>query len=85
MLQLNDYLCQCGTLFEELADPNTPQQVKCPDCGQLGIATKQLSAPRIDPLLGLDATGFPTMGDKWVRRKKQHQTREERRKREHGD
>ena len=85
MLLLNDYECSCGKIFEELADPSAPEKVKCPGCCQFGTATRLLCAPRIDPRLGVDAESFPSMGDKWVRRRQQHQKIEERRYREHGE
>lgn len=77
-----DYQCRGGHEFEEFVDRNAPEKVKCPVCGEL--SSRVLSAPRIDGSLGLDALSFPTMGDKWVRQRRQHQTIEERRKREHG-
>ncbi len=78
-----DYQCKAGHVFEEFVDRNAPEKVKCPVCGELNT-TRLISAPRIDGALGLDANSFPTMGAKWVRQRRQHQSMEERRKGEHG-
>ena len=82
---LFDHECpNCGTVFEALRQSATSTEaVECTDCGQTVFAKKLLSAPRMDPRLGVDSAGFPTMGEKWIRRRKQHQRIEERRKREH--
>lgn len=65
---LFDYECaDCSTVFEELVYLDSPDSVNCPRCD--GSSTKRLiSAPRIDPKLGVDAESFPTMGDKWARK-----------------
>lgn len=86
MRLLDDYECQgCLTVFEELADPTTPEKVKCPGCCQFGLAARLIGSPRLDPTLGIDAEGFPTLGKKWESRRRKHQQIEERRYREHGD
>ena len=83
---LFDHQCpNCGAVFEALRQSSDSQEkVECTVCHTTDFATKLLSAPRLDPKLGVDAIGFPTMGDKWTRRRQQHQRIEERRKREHG-
>lgn len=83
MLVLFDYACGCGQTFEELVDRDKRDSVHCPACGSL--AKRQLSAPRLDTSLGVDAASFPTLGDRWVRNRAQRQRIEEARKREHGD
>ena len=83
MLILHDYACTCGHQFEDLVDRDKRDSVNCPACGAL--AKRQLSCPRLDTRLGVDAASFPTLGDRWVRNRKQRQKIEEARKREHGD
>jgi putative FmdB family regulatory protein len=83
-LILFDFECDdCGKTFEELTDPSSPEPVKCLSCGQ--FRTRRLiSTPRFDPKMGIDSA-FSTMGDKWVKKRRQHQKIEEARHREHGD
>jgi putative FmdB family regulatory protein len=83
MLILHDYACECGHKFEDLVERDRRDSVTCPSCG--GPTKRQLSAPRLDTRLGVDAASFPTLGDRWVRNRKQRQRIEEARKREHGD
>lgn len=67
-LILNDYECQeCGHVFEELADRDA--RIPCPVCN--APSKRLIAAPRIDPRLGLDPEGFPTMADKWARVRRQ--------------
>lgn len=82
-LILFDYACGCGHQFEDLVQSDKRDSVNCPSCGAL--AKRQLSTPRLSTAMGVDAASFPTMGDKWIRQRKQHQRIEEARKREHGD
>lgn len=84
---LFDHECaHCGAVFEEFCKPDTaPLRVECPECHKIDFATRLIGAPRLDPKLGLDAGGFPTMGAKWERRRKSHQRIEEARHRKHGD
>ena len=85
-LVLFDHRCaECARIFEELVERSTPSVVTCPHCKYFGHAERLLSAPRLDTSLGVDASAFPTLGDKWVRNRKQHQRIQERRKLEHGD
>jgi putative FmdB family regulatory protein len=82
-LLLSDYECKgCGHEFEELADRDNPNSVKCPLCGQFN-PTRLITGTRIDPRLGLDPTGFPTMGDKWARTHRQAAQIERKRNRAH--
>jgi len=85
MLVLFDYQCRvCPNQFEELVERDKrDDSVNCPACGN--SATRLLSAPHLDTSLGIDAASFPTLGDRWVRNRKQRQRIEEARKREHGD
>lgn len=70
-LILFDYKCRdCDDVFEELVNRDNPGKVKCPNC-KTSNTDRQLCAPRLDPKLGLDAEGFPTMGDKWARIRRQ--------------
>lgn len=84
MLVLFDHECDhCGHVFEELVERDTPNPAQCPEC--TGYSTHRLLSPlRLDPSLGV-SRDFPTMADKWEKRRKQHQRIEERRNREHGD
>ena len=69
---LYDFECpseSCANKFEEFADWSNPVPVNCPLCGE--PSKRLISAPRIDPRLGLDPTGFPTMGDKWAKVRRQ--------------
>ena len=83
-LLLFDFECEgCGQVFEELADRDSPVPVKCLKCGHLKTR-RLISAPRIDPSLGLDAQSFPTMGAAWEKKRAQRKRIEERHYREHG-
>ena len=83
MMILFDWECAgCGATFEEFEHDG--KKPLCPVCFT-DSATKLIGAPRIDPRLGLDASGFPSMGAKWAKRRAQHQRTEERRHREHDD
>ena len=79
---LFDYLCPQEHVTEHLVDTNSPEPVLCPQCSQ--VSTRQLSAGRIDPKLGLDATAYPTMGDKWAKMRTQRQKIEAKKARDHG-
>ena len=71
----------CAAKFDDLVKP-TKQTAPCPQCG--GAGKRLISAPRIDPRLGVDAKAFPTMGDKWAKVRRQRKVIEEKRAREHG-
>ena len=65
---LFDYEClECSKIFEELIHMGNPEAVNCPQCSS-SSTKRMLSAPRIDPKLGLDPIGFPTMGDRWAKK-----------------
>lgn len=51
----------CGHEFEDLVQP-AQSTTWCPKCGW--AATKVVSAPRLDPRMGLDSA-FSTMSDRW--------------------
>lgn len=81
-LILFDFRCQqCSSVFDDLVKPDV-FEAPCPECG--GNGTRLVSKPRIDPRMGLDPDGFPTMGDKWAQVRAQRKKVEERREREHG-
>lgn len=83
-LLLSDYECtKCGHVFEELADRDAPETVKCEQCGQFSCK-RLITGTRIDPALGADLA-FPTMADAWARKHKQAAEIERKRKREHGE
>ncbi len=70
---LYDFECSaaaCAHVFEEFADWKTPTPVKCPLCGEL-TEKRLIGGARIDPKLGLDREGFPTMADKWEKTRRQ--------------
>jgi putative FmdB family regulatory protein len=76
---LFDYECKsCAQVFEELVDRDSPEPVKCPSCGQFDT-TRLITGTTIDPNLGLDAESFPTMGDKWAKKREQRRRQESRR------
>ena len=82
---LFDYRCTtCTEIFEELVDRDSPEPVKCPLCGQFNT-TRLIGTFTIDPRLGLDPTSFPSMGDKWARKREQRQRVETRRALSHGE
>ncbi len=65
---LFDYEClDCSNKFEELIYTDRPDTTTCPEC-KSDYVTRLISAPRIDPKLGTDPEGFPTMGDKWAKK-----------------
>lgn len=67
---LFDFECfSCSKVFEELIRTDNHDPVACTWCGSTSTK-RMISAPRIDPRLGLDPDGFPTMGDKWARKHK---------------
>lgn len=76
---LFDFECSdCTHKFEELVNRDSPEPVKCPSCDQFN--TKRLIGSfTIDPRLGLDPVSFPTMGDKWAKKREQRYRVESRR------
>lgn len=60
-----EFLCtKCGNSFEDLVDPIT-RELPCPNCNY--SAGRIISAPRLDPKMGL-SDDFPTMASKWEKR-----------------
>lgn len=79
---LYEWRCEdCGTKFSDLAKPEV-QSVTHEGCG--GTAPRVLSSGHIDPRLGVDPDGFPTMADKWARTHRQRAKVEEKKARDHG-
>lgn len=70
-MPLYDFQCTnegCKHNFDELQSVSAP----FPACERCGAPTKRLiGTTHIDPRLGLDPTGFPTMADKWARTRRQ--------------
>lgn len=84
-LMLSDYECQaCGHIFEELADRDAPETVKCNTCGKFQCR-RLITGTRVDYRLGVDPGSWPTMGDKWARMHRQKTEQERKQKREHGE
>jgi putative FmdB family regulatory protein len=76
---LFDFRCNlCTNTFEELVYRDSPEPVKCPSCGEFDTV-RQIGSFTIDPRLGLDPDGFPTMGDKWAKKREQRYRLETRR------
>lgn len=77
-----DFRCSnCGLKFEEMVKPDV-RQAPCPDCTSVG--ERLVSCPRLDPKMGLDPVGNPTMGDKWAKIRKERAQIEKRHYKEHG-
>jgi putative FmdB family regulatory protein len=84
MAILYDWRCNiasCNTKFEAMA-PMSQLVTTCPECG--GQAKRLISAPRIDPRMGVDLA-FGTMADKWARKMEKRGKEAARRMREHGE
>ena len=54
----------------------------CPECGS--PSNRLISAPRLDPRMGLDPEGNPTMADKWAKVREQRAKIEKKHYKEHG-
>lgn len=68
--RLNDYECPQGHVTEHfIHTDNMADPVLCPACSEVSV--KLIGAPTIDPRLGLDPDGFPTMGAKWAAKRYQ--------------
>lgn len=79
---LYDFRCtSCNTVFEDMVKPSE-YSAPCPDCGEAG--KRLISAPRLDPRMGLDPVGNPTMGDKWAKVREQRARIEKAHYKEHG-
>lgn len=80
---LFDFQCpKCTNEFEELVNTGSPETVNCPECSTPAI--KLITGTRIDSRLGVDASSYPTLGDKWARIRKQRQQIEAKRARDNG-
>lgn len=80
-----DFRCQsevCKHKFTDMVKPDV-FQAACPECG--GESKRLISAPRLDPRLGLDPESFPTMGDKWAKKHRQRRRIEDERAAKHGE
>lgn len=81
-LILYDWRCTgCQTKFEDMAKSDV-KQIPCPECGE--VANRLIACPRLDPRMGLDPEGNPTMGDKWAKVREQRARIEKAHYKEHG-
>ena len=79
---LFDFRCEvCSNIFESMVKPDV-FSAACPECG--GESQRLISAPRLDPRLGLDPS-FSTMSDKWARKHYQQRRIEDKRARRDGE
>ena len=79
---LYEWRCKsCNHKFDRFAKM-TETATDCPECGRL--AKRLISAPTIDPRLGVDPT-FGTLGDKWAKKMENRAKEAKRRQLEHGD
>ena len=84
MLILFDFECRsCGGQFEELADRNHPDSVKCPLCASSDVQ-RLIYGARIDPRLGVNADAFPSLGAAWERKRRERMAIEKKRYERHG-
>jgi putative FmdB family regulatory protein len=72
---------KCNTKFDAMA-PMSQVVGQCPTCG--GTAKRLISAPTIDPRLGVDPD-FGTLGDKWAKKMERKAKDAKKRQLEHGD
>jgi putative FmdB family regulatory protein len=81
-LILFDFRCtHCQHKFEVMVKPDIKSR-PCPKCSSEG--KRLISAPRLDPKMGLDPDGFPTAGDKWANMREQRARIEKKHYKEHG-
>lgn len=81
-LILFEFRCtSCEHKFDDLVKSDV-QQTPCPNCS--GTGERLVSAPRLDPKMGVDAEGNPTMGDKWAKIRRQQAQIEKKHYKEHG-
>ena len=71
----------CSAQFDDMVKPDV-HEATCPECGAVG--KRLVSAPRLDPKMGLDPEGNPTMGDRWAKIRKQRAQIEKKHYKEHG-
>ncbi len=80
-LILYDWRCQsCNTKFEALEKMVTLER-ECPECGN--VAKRLISAPRLDPKMGLDPSNT-TAADRWARVNKQKTEQDKKFYEDHG-
>jgi putative FmdB family regulatory protein len=80
---LFDFRClSCNNVFDDMVKPNV-YEAPCPECGSSNV-TRLMSAPRLDPRMGLDPEGNPTMGDKWAKIRKDRARQEKAHYEKHG-
>lgn len=81
-LILYDFRCKtCDHKFDDMVKSDV-FQLPCPECGS--EAKRLISTPRLDPRMGLDPEGNPTMGDKWAKVREQRAKIEKKHYEEHG-
>lgn len=79
---LFDFECQsCQHVFDDMVKPDV-HSAPCPRCA--GDSKRLISAPRLDPRMGLDLAGNPTMAAKWEKIRKDRAKREAQHYKEHG-
>lgn len=78
---LFDFRCnECLHVFDDMVKPDVKETLcsRCP-----GTATRMISAPRLDPKMGLDPD-FPKSYGQWEKRKKNHRAVEKKHFENHG-
>lgn len=81
-LILYDFKCtNCEHKFEEMVK-SSQLSIPCPNCSS--ESKRLISAPRLDPRMGLDPEGNPTMADRWAKTRKQRAQIEKKHYKEHG-
>jgi len=77
-----DFRCtRCEHKFDKLVKSDV-YVLPCPKCSK--PSKRLISAPTIDPRMGLDIEGNPTMAAKWERTRKQRAKIEKKHYEEHG-
>lgn len=81
-LLMFDFRCtSCEHQFDDLVKSSV-HSIPCPNCSS--EAKRLVSTPRLDPKMGLDAEGNPTMGDRWAKIRKEKALIEKKHYKEHG-
>ena len=81
-LILYDFRCtNCSAQFDDLVNSSVYES-DCPECGAKG--KRLVSTPRLDPKMGVDAEGNPTMADKWAKIRTKQAQIEKKHYEEHG-
>jgi len=77
-----DFRCTvCEHKFADLVKSSV-HSIPCPNCSE--ESKRLISTPRLDPRMGLDPEGNPSMGDKWAKIRKQRAQIEKKHYQEHG-